>query len=53
MAALVINQDAPDEKGGGIARERHKYERVCVLPGTGCNIDTDVCLLPSYSSFLP
>ena len=51
MAASVIKQGAPDEKGGGVARDRYRI-RTRVLPGTACNIASLLTPMPASSSSL-
>jgi len=52
MAALVTNQDALDEKGGGVARERYRI-RTSVLPGTACNIVSISTPMSAFSLHIP
>jgi hypothetical protein len=52
MVALVINQDGPDEKGGGVARERYRI-RTRVLPGTACNIASISAPMSAFTLDIP
>ena len=52
MAALVIKQGAPEEEGGGVARERYRmWTRV--LQGTACNIASLTTPMSGFSLHIP
>jgi len=52
MAASVINQDVPDEKRSGVARERYRI-RTRVLPRTACNITSLSTPMSAFSLHIP
>jgi hypothetical protein len=52
MAALVINHNAPNEKGGGEVRERYRiWTRV--LLGTACNVASLSTPMSAFSLHIP